>query len=61
MGGKGFFTFTRCYSNLCGLFLYNVFSERVKLHSGVNCTFGKMQFGLLYDDTTMHECIGVYR
>lgn len=45
----GFFMFTRCYSNLCGLFLYSVLPEHVTLYSGVNCTFGKMQFGLLYD------------
>jgi len=58
---EGFFTFTRCYSNLCGLVLYNVSPKHEILHSDVNCTFGKMQLGLLYDDTPTPECTGAYR
>lgn len=60
-GREEFFTFTRCCSNLCGLFLFNVLIECVTLPSGANCTFGKMPFGLLYDDTLMPEHIGTYR
>lgn len=61
MGGKGsvhsgdiILTYVTCF---CSMSL----SECLTLHSGANYTFGKMQFTLVYGDTVMPGCVGIYR
>lgn len=53
MGGR-FFVFTKCYSDLRGLFLQNVLTDHETLCTRVNCTLGKIQLGLFYH---IHWCL----